>query len=378
MSGFGGFNPFPLRLGGDDVEGWRSEQHARLVADIAAAKRTLPFAVLTVRREATTGSAPELVRLGCQAAPTSNNAPSVTGNAGVSTVAIVISWPAAPKDELGNALPLQITAARVQLHDKQEIPQFTITSPSSISITKDTAGAIEFTVYVYANWGESPKIERYDGDPLKTDAVEETTPYAWIWYRELGAAMGSAYGGARQGSVHARKLAIARATAAVSRATERLICNANPATAEALLDDWATCIQVPVGENDPPWLVRKRCRVLFSASNGQAIWGLELALYELLGPSFVEIRTFDSDDEPGAWPSSWDLGGGVWASKRSKILVDVRYPGTTTNLEFNETMQVHFVRLMDRLTPATTWCVWTTTVSGGFYLDISPLDFTGL
>lgn len=378
MSGFGGYNPLPLRLGGDDVEGWRAEQHSRMVADVAAAKRTLPFAVVTVSRAAANGSAPVIERLGCQAAPNSDNAPTATGNAAVSPVPIVLTWPNAPEDELGNALPLQITAVRVQWQGGSIIHDAEATSPNTVSITCDTAGTWLFTVYVYATWGATPKIEHYGGDPSKTDATEELVPYAWIWYRELGSALGSAYTGSRSGSIHARTLALARATAAVSRSTERLVCNGNPATADAMLTKWAEAIQIPIGQNDPNWLVRRRAASMFAASDGQTITGLELALYDLLGPTFVTIRTFDEDDEPDAWPSYWDLGGGVWASKRAKILVDVRAPGSTNDIEFNETMQVHFVRLMDRLTPATTWFDWTITSGGGFYLDVSQLDYTGL
>lgn len=43
---FGGFAPFPMRLGGDRETGWPVEDHARLAADIVALKRTAPFAVM--------------------------------------------------------------------------------------------------------------------------------------------------------------------------------------------------------------------------------------------------------------------------------------------------------------------------------------------
>lgn len=46
---FGGaFWPLPLRLG----PGWMPEQHARLCADLAAVRRTLPHAQLTVNQDA--------------------------------------------------------------------------------------------------------------------------------------------------------------------------------------------------------------------------------------------------------------------------------------------------------------------------------------
>jgi hypothetical protein len=45
--GFGAFCPMPLRLGGSSLEGLTPEQHARICADVVAAKRTVPVAVLT-------------------------------------------------------------------------------------------------------------------------------------------------------------------------------------------------------------------------------------------------------------------------------------------------------------------------------------------
>lgn len=43
----GAFAPMPLRLGGNALEGLTAAQHARLVADLAAAKRVAPLCVLT-------------------------------------------------------------------------------------------------------------------------------------------------------------------------------------------------------------------------------------------------------------------------------------------------------------------------------------------
>jgi hypothetical protein len=45
MPPLGGFNPLPFRLGGDSTTGWSSAQHARLCADLIAAKRVAPLAI---------------------------------------------------------------------------------------------------------------------------------------------------------------------------------------------------------------------------------------------------------------------------------------------------------------------------------------------
>src|SRR5262245_18951766 len=43
----GAFAPLPLRLGGSPTEGWSSQAHARMCADLVAVKRVMPLAVFT-------------------------------------------------------------------------------------------------------------------------------------------------------------------------------------------------------------------------------------------------------------------------------------------------------------------------------------------
>lgn len=51
---FGGFAPFPLRLGGSAQEGLSPEQHARICADLVAAKNVAPLAVWTFTKSGAT------------------------------------------------------------------------------------------------------------------------------------------------------------------------------------------------------------------------------------------------------------------------------------------------------------------------------------
>jgi len=51
---FGAFAPMPLRLGGSSTEGWSPEQHARVSADLIAAKLSVPFAVWTFTKSGAT------------------------------------------------------------------------------------------------------------------------------------------------------------------------------------------------------------------------------------------------------------------------------------------------------------------------------------
>lgn len=49
MSGFGGYAPLPLRLGGGALDGLPAAQHARICADLVAVSRVAPFAWVTFR-----------------------------------------------------------------------------------------------------------------------------------------------------------------------------------------------------------------------------------------------------------------------------------------------------------------------------------------
>jgi len=50
----GVFAPLPIRLGGSDEEGWVSRAHARMCADLVAAKLSVPLAVFTFEKAGAT------------------------------------------------------------------------------------------------------------------------------------------------------------------------------------------------------------------------------------------------------------------------------------------------------------------------------------
>lgn len=373
----GGLCPLPIRLGGDMETGWTASEQSRLCSDLASTNRTLPFAVLTFERGSNPGDSPVVVRHNSRA-----SVPEVEIDGdfdGVFPNNLTLTWPDAPQNDLGEKHTLRINSFSVFVHGSTNQPTCEIAGPTQITV--GPIGGSGFsgraTIKIYATWGRPARIEDYDGDPDKHDATRETTPYAWIEYQQQEAAWGSGYGTERSGSVHGRKLAIGRALAAAYRSEERLRCNSRPDTAEALLDDWARSLDVPIPFGEPAWKTRRMCSLMLRAQSGQSIPDLEVSCAELLGPSFLAIRTFDFDDEPGVWPASWDLGSGVWASSRCRILVDVRPPIFPGDAEFRGLVQVRLMRMLDRLTPSHCWFNWT--IPGeGFYLDLSPLDYTGL
>lgn len=368
----GGFCPAPWRLGGSAEEGWPAANHARMAADVAAASRALPFAVITVTRDSLGDLSPYISRYTSQSAGIAANTPVLSGD---SPTPLVITWPAAPEDELGEARSLRITGVRVTRHLSYGEPTVEITAPNQVAIDPTDGLGIDATISVYGIWSP-PRIEDYGGALDKRDCQTETTPYAFTWYQEHTAALGSAYGTGMRGSVHARKLALARADAAVTRSEERARANCTAATADALLPEWSESLAVPVAESDPKWLVRQRCAAKQAAKSGGNIPDLEAALIQLLGDRFVAVHTFDDADPDGTWPDSYDLGGGVWCSTRSKVLVEVTDPSDPKDPVFLNLMNVQFVDLMDRLVPA--WVVFDWYTTGGFYLDESLLDFDGL
>lgn len=370
---FGGFCPLPLRLRDSAADGLSAPEFLRLTADLAAAQRAIPFAVARLSRNAGETEVELLDYLG-------RHDEAQVPTVGVSSGDIQITWPAALRDRLGAERPLRLTKVTVGVEGSaaNTVAAALGGATNRVTVTDTAGGPLAITVVVWGRWGSAPRVEDYGGDPDKRSAETEVVPYAYQEYQELGAALGSAYGSQTSGSIHARRLALARALAATYRADERARANTVPSTADALLDDWVRTLRVPVATSDPNWLVRRRCGARFAAASGGNLVDLEAALVELLGDRYVGLRTFDDPDDPGTWPSSYDLGPGVWASNLSKILVDVAAPADTTDREFSRLITVQFVQLMDRMVPS--WCVfdWTDTSGNGFYLDVSPLDFTGL
>ncbi|HEY3494754.1 MAG TPA: hypothetical protein VGK73_08720 [Polyangiaceae bacterium] len=367
---FGGFAPLPIRLGGTLQEGWSASQMLRMAGDVAATGRTLPFAWVTVTR-GTGGAAPVVTRASCRA-PTATI--TVTGN---HPDPVAIAFEAAPEDESEQPWTLSLKSARASRHNSTDPVLVALSGPQAVTVDSVGSGGLDFTVAVYGSWNQH-RPEDFGGTPNKRDTRTEVTPYAWNWYRDVGATLGSSFGTQQSGLLHSRKVAIARALAGAERAEERVRCSSTPDTATITLSDWATALQVPHSDAEPDWLVRQRCSVLYAAHNGGSLANLSDAVSDLLGSRFVSVVSVDIDDAPGVWPLAWDLGGGVWCESRRKILVDVRHPGDANDPNFSSLINLQLIKLLDRMTPATVYFDWTTTETSGFYLDISLLDFTGL
>lgn len=238
-------------------------------------------------------------------------------------------------------------------------------------------------------WTREAAIGDYDGATDKENCRTEATPYAWAWYLDYTSMLGTAFTTSRSSIVHAKKIAIARMECGKTRAVERAICNAMPGTADELLGNWAKALSIPVYPEDERWQVRQRCAAKFAAPNGPNFAEIDDSLRTLLGSIYMQTyrvtgaslaapppHTFWSGN---AGAPGMSLGGGVWLTERSRMAVQVRRPADSELGSFLRTVNVVLFQHLDRILPAWSsfgWTAWDGTP--GFYLDVSPLDLTGI
>lgn len=138
MSGFGGFCPMPLRLGGSSTEGWTAAQHARAVADRSALVRVVPFAWVTYTQAGatiTTHNYNSMPGMGLTYAPTI--AVIGTGHA-------TVTWALSQSDSYEVPEPVSLRHAKVQGHGTTAIIGTAVVSAGRNLVhvyTFDNAGA---------------------------------------------------------------------------------------------------------------------------------------------------------------------------------------------------------------------------------------------
>lgn len=241
-------------------------------------------------------------------------------------------------------------------------------------------------------WSREAAIGDYDGDPNKiASKTEGAAPYAWFVYREIQAMRGSAYSQKVGGTlVHCENLATARLFAwAFWRMPEKLRANSLPASADDALGYWVKVLGVPSRQTDPRWLLRQRCAAHHKAILSVNLAAIQKAAVELLG-SDVYVDSFftfgASLSSPPAltyWPgvspgtAGFSLGGGAWSSERSRFTVVTRIPSGMALGDYRQLVDVQLYQLLHRMLPAHCTFGWTVG-SDGFFLDVSPMDLTGL
>ncbi len=240
-------------------------------------------------------------------------------------------------------------------------------------------------------WSRDAAIGDYGGDPQKRgSSTEGDAPYAWFVYRELQAMRGSAYSQRVGGTlVHCENLATARLMAWwCFRMPEKLRANSLPGSADDALPYWVEVLGVPARASDKKWQTRQRCAAHHKAILSVNLDAIQTAVSELLGDVYVDssftfgaalstppVITFWPGENPG--PVAFSLGTGAWISERSRFTVVTQIPPGVPLGEYRQLVDVQLFQLLHRMLPSHCTFGWTVS-SDGFFLDLSPLDLTGL
>jgi hypothetical protein len=247
-------------------------------------------------------------------------------------------------------------------------------------------------------WSRDRRIGHYGGATDKENSdTEGIAPYAWGWYSTMQAARPSIYSLQQSGLLHARNVAFARVMAGATRASEKLRTNSLPTTAAEAIGRWVAILGVPQRFGDTLHDLRQRCAAHYQAAKGNSDQLVDEAVAKLLGDSYVRSwrqtgptlpdgnTDLSSPPTPTFWPvanpgpAGYDLGGGTWLSSRAHLVIETQQLDGQTQRDFLELMNVDLYGLLDLLLPSYATFNWAIGISaGGFFLDISELDFTGM
>lgn len=134
----GAFAPFPFRLGGSSVEGLTAAQHARICADLVAAKQAAPLAVVTVTRASSTSVS--IVKYFGQNGIGLANAPALAFNTGTPDLSVTLTF--APfTDPYGITVYPDFTTAH------GAVSQPTSSAPELFQLMSAGNNVVKFTVF---------------------------------------------------------------------------------------------------------------------------------------------------------------------------------------------------------------------------------------
>jgi hypothetical protein len=387
---FGGFAPLPERLGTDPETARSAAQHARLVADTVALRRVADLCSFAFSTNGSTATVSNYDGANGEGLAWMPDSIVVNGTGDVS-----FRWASRVfVDEYETARPVAIRGFEVGGAGSAfvEVTGELIDGGVRVRLWNAAGAAVNGAASVTLHGGVSSTIGDYDGAFDKEDSITEgPEPYAYQWYRNIEAMLGDGFTTVRRGLVHAKKLALARTQAGLQRTAERALANSIPETADECLEAWAEALAVPLRDGAERWRVRQQCAAKFQTNRGPTASDIDVAVESILGDLYVESirqnanalsapppQTFWPSGTPG--PMSLALGGYAWFSERSHLTVRVTYPQAGDEGEFFRRVNTDLFQYLDRRLPATAtfnWAAWRTEPIG-FYLDSSPLDFTGL
>lgn len=381
MSGLGGLNPLPLRLGGNSpTTSWTAEDHAAVCRDLVLASRSIPYAqmILSADNDGTIVHYRGINGSGVDFAPT------VTYAAGEFDVVFPLTW----TDDFGDIHYTSIRdAVATSAHPAQGNP-LTVMGFSGGLVQVTISGIAPTGLTQLVVWGHEIDlfdIDRYDGSTDKENTSTEVVPYAYSFQKSLQDARGSAYSKERGTLVYLENIVLARGHAGTWRRHERLASNANPATALEKAVEWQQVLGVRRRDSDDDASLRTRNAAKIRAALGPTRRTVDDSVAELLGSMYVrtwrnyDIETMVDDPTGTFWPSvnpgdsDNDLGGGAWYSDRQHTVIEVVHPPTMGTTEFDAKI-TDLTELLDVLLPATTTFDWVIGAEDGFILDFDSLD----
>lgn len=388
MAAFGGFEPFPKRFGG----AWTAQQHARMAADLVAAYRTLPFAIVGVRFDAS--SATIIYYQGRNGGGTLYQ-PTLSYSSGV----VTLTWPSTYNTVRNRDVPIRIYGAQGSANGSAANScKITGTSPNSVTMQMvDAANANTTGICFVRVRSDEPRVEigHYGSSTQKrNDPFFGDVPAAYVWYQAIRDQRGTAYSTKEAHIQYAEDIATARVFAGIEQAAERMRRNSFPGTADERLGYWINVFGTTPRVDESEESVRRRLAIRyrgFLANSGSYI---DNAIEETLGDGLVAIyrpRGADFDNPPyGSWHPAYTPGEqsinifdtpeeGPKVSPVGSILIrlDLGYYGTVDNLL--AVARVDLAELLGVLLPAhMTWRFGLNDPEEGFRLDIDSLDLNWL
>jgi hypothetical protein len=383
---FGAYAPLPIRLGGNELQGWTAAQFKRATSDLAAFRRTSESAVF----EIDTSDGTIANYFGENGNGTSGE-PTPTDNG---TGDITLDWdPPIWEDDFDVVHQINIVMADGDGAGTSLVEcTVEVVSPSSIRVrTWNAAGAAADGTAIVSVWFfRRPYIGDYGGDVYKEDSkTEGDRPYAWNWYREFQAMRGDAYSQERSGIVHTEHLALARwAGWLYSRLPEEVASNQVPGRSDALLGYWIQVLDLPARADDPAWDLRRKADVKWKALQGSTQNDIDAAFEDLLGTDFASVLRYTGDPlstppDITYWPSGvagpteLDMGGGAWMSYRSHIVCYVSRNLIADPDRLHRLMNSTWFNLADSICPA--WMTFSWALDGaGFIIEESLLGYDAI
>lgn len=412
----GGYAPLPLRLQRGNLDGITAEQWVRMSADVAAASRTLPFAVLHIAHDPVAATATLLHYVGRNGVGVLASPFQLINDNAYFYVTANSQW----TDELGEAHAFEFLAASVSPYGASATANkfgAYVDRPSLVVVS--LAQACEVVLMLWAKEAAlDPRAYGADDDKRNCETEDQEQPLAAAMLEQVQLARGSSYSLALDGTVvGAENLALARGLAWLRRCQESAAVQWDPLHADDALPYWAGIFSASTAVD--AWELRKRLGASWvTALHGPGVIAnldaCKAAMANALGSIFVTIRqNFPAyTDSASPWgpaaPEAWGVGvapqamvrdtgissaldiraghwspvfgtaeQGPWTSASCNLVVEVARPGWMSLADLSGRM-TSALALLSTMVPAWVTCSWCERWGSGFRAGVDPCDEVGL